>query len=94
MPVPDVFELAIADSRACAEIRVGTDAASHQLARGLEDCDDAAGGISAQVQLYTQGPVPRSIRVACCIHLYFKRKSRFCYVFYGNKLDCKSLLWL
>jgi hypothetical protein len=44
MPVPDVFELAIADSCACADIRVGTYAASRQLARGPEDCDDAAGG--------------------------------------------------
>jgi hypothetical protein len=44
MPVPDVFELAIADSCACAEIRVGTHAATHQLVRAREDCDDAAGG--------------------------------------------------
>ncbi|KAA9388267.1 hypothetical protein [Neorhizobium galegae] len=94
MPVPDVFELAIADSCACAEIRVGTSAASRQLARGPEHCDDAASVILAQVQFACQEPVPRSIRVRVCIRLYFKRKSRFRYACHANKLDHKSLLWL
>jgi hypothetical protein len=56
MPVPDVFELAIADSWACAEISVGTYAASRQLARGPEDCDDAAGGNFRPSTICTLGP--------------------------------------
>jgi hypothetical protein len=55
MPVPDVFELAIADSCACAEIGIAEHAASHQLACVPQDCDHVGGGISAQLQLRSKG---------------------------------------